>query len=28
VNFDIIDQMLFRYSVFVRYWRTTGSTIG
>jgi len=25
VNFDVIDQLLIRYSVFTRYWRKNGS---
>jgi len=27
VNFYVTDQLLIRYSVFVRYWRKNGSTI-
>jgi hypothetical protein len=27
VDFDIINQLLIRYSAFVRYWRKNGSTI-
>jgi hypothetical protein len=28
VDFDVKDQLLIRYSIFVRYWRKNGSTVG
>jgi hypothetical protein len=28
VDFSVIDQLLIRYSAFVRYWRKNGSTMG
>jgi len=28
VDFDVIDQLLIRYSEFARYWRKNGSTVG
>jgi hypothetical protein len=28
VNFDVIDQMLIRYSIFVRYWRESWRKMG
>jgi len=28
VDFDVIDQLLIRYSEFVWYWRKNGSTLG
>jgi len=27
-NADVIDQLLIRYSAFVRYWRRNESTLG
>jgi len=28
VNFDIMDQLLIRYSVFVNYWPKSGNIMG
>jgi len=28
MDFDIIDQLLIRYSAFIRYWRRNESTVG
>jgi len=28
VNFDILDQLLIRCSLFFRYWRENGSRVG
>jgi hypothetical protein len=28
VGFDVIDQLLIRYSAFVRYWRKYRTTVG
>jgi len=28
VDFDVTDQLLMSYSLFVRYWRESGSIVG
>jgi len=27
-NFDVTDQLLIRYCIFIRYWRKSGSIMG